>query len=327
MSTEPGTAHTGALRVLAPLFLLFAACASPAENAVKEIVSFAQDAHYVYVPPTGIAISESQLPRYTKLFEYFDPTDSIRASKFADLPLQLWRSLPITKTISTTTVSTSSNTVRATVIFSRPDPELFKKEQLGIMGDSSSSKAVPDVQHRLDQFQQAMRQGLQMVDTAYIDLTIRPKVIGITTASDIRDSLRLLKVASEIKARLKRTVEAASISVGGFVAPSAQLRGALLELHVHSDRNSWPTSQKVYASFNVECTAANGTGTTSVSTDFGSTFTSAHTDTYCQWLGEDGERWLSLRPTMISVRVFAVIDADTLFGPWHQLNRSALRSR
>jgi hypothetical protein len=306
------------------------ACADPRQDAVESVAEFAQAMPYTIGAPESeylgykVMVSDEHLAAYNAIFTHFDPGDSSRTRIYKSLPEQLLLELPITRVHEIVVRETATDTAIATITFDRPERQLFLERMETELEADTFAHPAPE---RVTRFNDALRRArgeLQQVDTARVYLTGDGRIVGIRTASFVRDSVVRDSAGRVARGHLERLVQSAVIRVEEVSDRSALnlgIDGASVRGVVDPKPIGWFSNSRLYVSMVVQCEGRRGDDATT--TDGYVRLREMRHDTpddfLCLWSGRDGREWTRVRPSQIRVRLMGIIMRDTIAGPWVQV--------
>lgn len=311
------------------LALLVLGCSNDREDAVKQTLAFAQEAPYTIASPAErssgvlLAVKDSALTSYNRIFKYFEPKDSSRAKVYGTMPQDFFFLLPITHLDHFSSRKLPADTLQVVAVFSRPERTLFEKKLFKMVPIDDSASATSSQQSEFQRFITRSRQGLQDTDTAFFWVVSGPRIVRFVTAHQIRDSVAMKGAAEAQFKEFTRIVNFASFSkldVTRYpVAPSYNLQGggnitALLD----PGPGGWAKAQHVSDDMHVTCEARNGEEAASVVSYVSLRRLSPHEKdkVLCLWLSEEGQKWNDVKPKTFRLRLVGVVGPDSVTGNW-----------
>ncbi len=317
------------LRAAYVLALAVVACSNKREDAVRETLTFAEKVPYTLGTRRErfggftIAVKDSALVSYNRVFAYFEPKDTSRSTVYGALPLELLTALPVTRLEKLSSNKVRADTLQVTAIFDRPDAKLFEETVLDLVFTGDSVQPSPA---QRDQFQRSLtriKQTLQEKDTAYFLVTEGPRIVKLRTASQIRDSVTLKKRVDASKKEFSRVVSAASFlrltaSDYSILASRGLDGGGSVQGLLDPGPTAWPKESDVFGILEVACEARNGDNFLGAESyvNFKKLLPREIEKFLCVWFGEDARKWNDLKPKTFRVRLLGHAGRDTVAGPW-----------
>lgn len=307
-------------------------CANPEQRAVSELVAFISEAPFTIGAPAQtrwysgyvILVEDSALSQYNKIFQYFDPSDTARATVYRNLPTDLLVQFPITSAQPASFASLGNDTLRATVVFERPHHDLFYK-----LFDSNviTDDTLPPTDEQRAAFRSGLhriRRELQETDTLLIWVMHGPRIVHMATASRLRDSLLQDSLAQIARVHLQGLVAEARVRVNSVddfstLLPMDVSPGGTVEGTVDPGVHGWYRGDKrLYWSVDVECEGRRGNQVTRDHAymslpDIGERQQAKYT---CIWVGEKGRDWARVRPVQFRARLVVAVRGDSMRGAW-----------
>lgn len=315
-----------ALAWLTFVVILLGACQDSRRQAVKDIVRVATEAPFTLGPASdeysgyAIEVRDESLPLYNRVFSYVDAVDSTRADSYKSLAADIFWHLPITRVTATRFTKAAGDTLVATVIYERPDPQLYDQRFLDVVFQADSTKPSSATKETFSTLIRRVRQELQVTDTAHVYVASGPRVVRFRTATMLRDSVRADSAKRVALSHLTELVNQARISITEVNDWSSVrgVDGGAISGMVDPGSPGWYKNTRPYTGVAVQCEASRGDNVTTVTGYIIVDAKQQHEpdDFLCLWAGEDGRRWNRVRPQQLRVRLVAHVHGDSLFGPW-----------
>lgn len=303
-------------------------CGDPRRQAVEDLTDFAQGASFVLATPENayagysVVVADSSLADYNVIFGLFQVPDEHRAEFYRQLQTEIFWSLPISSVLDRG-FHENGDTLLATVVFERPASEALMARVSSILNVVDARARPPEeAQAAFREAVARVRAELQVVDTVYAKVIPGPRVVGLRTAAMIRDSIVADSLRLEARDHLRALVQEADVQVWEFRnddrTPTGTPFGGVIKGEVDPGVVGWFLHPDVYASVEVQCEGVGETGSTTTRWYLGlrDPAPDAAEDFTCLWFGDEARAWTRIQPSLVRVRVLAVLYPDTLFGEW-----------
>jgi hypothetical protein len=316
-------------RTVLPILALFVlGCSNDREDAVKQTLAFAQEAPYMIGSPAErssgvlLAVKDSALTSYNRIFKYFEPKDSSRATVYGTTPQHFLFFLPITHLDKLWSRKLPADTLQVVAVFSRPERTVFEKTLFEVFPSRDSVSATSNQQIEFQRFITRSRQGLQDTDTALFWVVDGPRIVRFVTAHQIRDSVAMKGLSDAQLKEFTRFINVASFSKLGVtrypVASSYNLEGGgSITGMLDPGSAGWP-KPAVAGDMHVTCEARNGEeAVREVSYVILRRLSPHEKDkVLCLWASEEGQKWNDLKPNTFRLRLVGVVGRDSVTGNW-----------
>lgn len=349
--TSRSGSHVKALRLkelwtgprvrLAILPLALAACQSQESRRVNEVLAFATAAPFTLAPTDGefhqyatIAVSDSVVDRYNRIFGHFRVEDSLRSRRYRELPGSLFWGLPITQVIHTSE-EWRGDTVVVVAIVQRPAHELFDESFSGL-GFGESAPPIDKARADFTSMLLRVKRELSVTDTAWFYLT-GSLIERWETASARREKARYEAAAAAAREAAQRVLDSARLSsfeVSDYSGAPAELRavggGGGAVKGIVDFRSVSPDTTKfgfpAYGRFEIHCQGLSASGDTTgvyAYLTLADIASRSREEFLCFWMGDAAREWRRVRPREFRVRIVAFVGTDSVLPPWTTVPSSA----